>query len=268
MGRVHASAIIDSSAKIDDYAIIGECVQIGAHVTVGPYAVLEHVTIGEGAKIYPGAILGKDPQDLSYSGQKSRVVIGKNTIVREYATVERGSLENGATVVGENCLLMNYSHIGHDSHLGNGVIIVNAVQLSGHVKVADGAILTGLCGIHQYVSIGRYVLLKKSAIVKNIPPFCICEDNILRGLNKVGLERNGFSKKEIRILSSLYRELFLSKIATLKKRLALIMQKERSSYEMEFIDFVQNHSTESGRGRGICLPKYDTQISDEDQYTT
>jgi UDP-N-acetylglucosamine acyltransferase len=218
--QVHPTAIVDPDAELGEgvqvgpYAIIGPNVRIGAGTVVGPHAYIERDTrIGRDCFIAKGAVLGTDPQDLKYEGEETLLIVGDGTVIREFATLNRGTRASGSTVVGSGCLLMAYSHIPHDSRIGDHVIIANGVQMGGHVVIEDWATVGGLTAIHQFVRIGTHAFVGGgSRVPKDVAPYTRAAGNPLKlyGLNTVGLERRGFSKETRRALKHAYRMLFNS----------------------------------------------------------
>jgi len=157
--NIHPTAIIDPSAKIDPtaqigpYAIIGEGVTIGAGCSIGAHAVVEHVVMGKENRLFSGCYVGVAPQDLKYAGEKTRLVMGDKNTVRECVTLNRGTAAHGETKIGSNCLFMAYSHVAHDCHIGDGVILVYSVAVAGHVTIGDYTVVGGLAAIHQFLTI-------------------------------------------------------------------------------------------------------------------
>lgn len=219
--RVHDTALLDASVELGDgveigpYAVIGPNVRIGTGTQVGPHVVIERDThIGEDCRVHAGAVLGGDPQDLKYGGEAALLVVGDRTVVRECATLNRGTSSRGRTEVGADCLLMAYSHVAHDCQLGHHVVIANAVNMGGHCIIGDWAIVGGMTPIHQFVHVGAHAFVGgQSAVRKDVPPFVKASGNPLRlfGLNSVGLQRRGFSHEERIALRRAYRMLFQSK---------------------------------------------------------
>ena len=217
---IHSSAVIDPSAdiglnvSIGAYAVIGPNVRIGAGARIGPHAVVHRdTTIGEDCVIHQGASLGNDPQDLKYAGEKSELIIGARTVIREFCTVNRGTSARGRTVVGSDCLLMAYTHVAHDCIIGDHVVIANAVNMGGHVEVGDWVIVGGMTAIHQFVRVGAHAFIGgMSAVLKDVPPFVKASDDPLTlfGLNSTGLQRRGFSPEIRRELKRAYRLVFAS----------------------------------------------------------
>ncbi len=218
---IHDTAIVDRGAElgpgvqVGPYAIIGPGVRIGANSHVGPRVLIEKdTTVGVSCRIANGAVLGTDPQDLKYEGEKTHLEIGDRTVIREFATLNRGTAAAGRTTVGSDCLLMAYCHIAHDCEIGNHVIISNATNMAGHVTIEDWANVSGLVAIHQFVRIGAHAFVGGgSRINRDVPPFCRATGNPspkLYGLNTVGLDRHGFSPDVRRRLKRTYRVLFQS----------------------------------------------------------
>lgn len=218
--RVHHTAVIDPRAElgrdvvIGPFAVIGEGVVVGDGTTVGPHALIERDThVGRDCQIFAGAILGTDPQDLKYAGERTTLEIGDRTVVREYATVNRGTAASGRTVVGSDCLLMAYTHVAHDCEIGNHVVLSNAVNMAGHVVIEDWVVVGGLTGIHQFVRIGAHAFVGgASRITQDVAPYVRVSGNPPRlfGLNSVGLDRRGFSPEVRGSLKATYRILFQS----------------------------------------------------------
>lgn len=220
--QIHATAIVDSGAVIGQevtlgpYVIVGPGVAIGAGTRVMSHAVIERdTTIGERCVVHYGAIVGGDPQDLKYEGEPTTCVVGHETVIREYVTVNRGTAALGRTEIGEGCLLMAYVHVAHDCRLGDGVILSNAVNLAGHVRVDEQAIVGGMSAVHQFVRIGAHAFVGGGARVqKDIPPYVKAAGNptALFGLNSVGLDRRGFPENVKTELKRAYRLFFNSKL--------------------------------------------------------
>jgi len=216
--RIHETAIVDPLAEVGEgvevgpWAIIGPRVRVGDGTTVGPRVLIERDTeIGEDCRLANGAVLGTDPQDLKYKGEPTVLRVGDRTVVREFATLNRGTEATGRTVVGSDCLLMAYAHVAHDCEIGHHVVIANSVNMAGHVVIEDWAIVGGVTPIHQHVRIGAHAFVGGgSRIPQDIPPYCRAAGNPpkLYGLNSVGLERRGFSEEVRSALKQAYRLLF------------------------------------------------------------
>lgn len=208
MSLIHPSSIVDSKAKIHEsvkigpFCIVGPDVEIGANTILFSHVVVDgHTTIGEGNKFFQGCSIGAPPQDNSYKGEPTRTVIGNNNTFREYCSIHRGTLkENQITKIGDNCLFMAYVHAGHDVVVGNNCTIANSTNFAGHVKIGDRVIIGGGTQIQQFVSLGRGAYIGgASAIDRDIPSFCTAMGNRahLKGINIIGMKRQGYSKQEI-----------------------------------------------------------------------
>ena len=216
---IHATVIVDSGAQIDSnvnigpYSVIGDKVVIGSGTAIGSHVVVQpYTSIGPDCKIFQYASIGAVPQALKFKGEETYVKIGPRTVVREFATINRGTeFGGGVTEVGEGNLLMAYTHIAHDCKTGREVILANNATLAGHVIIDDYATVGGLVAIHQFVRVGNYAYVGgKSAVVKDIPPFVIASGDRakLHGLNSVGLKRHGFSRETLFLLKKAYRIIF------------------------------------------------------------
>lgn len=253
---VHPGAELAADVEVGPYAVIGEHVKIGRGTRIGAHAVIDGwTTIGEENQIFQMAAVGAAPQDLKYKGEETLVIIGDRNVIREFATIHRGTMSGRRqTVVGSGNMLMAYSHVAHDCILGDGIVMANATALAGHVTVDSFAILGGLVAIHQFVRIGGYVMIGGGTMVgHDIPPFTIaatCDkrDASLRGLNLIGLKRRGFSPELISDLKRAYRILAFSKLK-LPEALAKMKTDLRQSPELSyFIEFIEKSE------RGICRP--------------
>lgn len=218
--RIHPSAIISPSAnlgadvEVGPFAIIGDGCTVGAGCVISARATLErYVILGKNVKVGIGTVLGGDPQDLKFKGERTTVEIGDNTVIREYSTINRGTSQSFKTSVGPNSFVMSYVHLAHDCHVGEGVILANMVQLAGHVTIEDRVILSGITAVHQFTRIGRNAIVGGcSRVSKDVPPFVKAVGNPMKlyGLNSIGLQRNGFSPETILELKRAYRLLFRS----------------------------------------------------------
>jgi UDP-N-acetylglucosamine acyltransferase len=214
---VEAGAIVPESAKIGPYCTLGPDVILGEGCELVSHVVLDGRTkLGAGARVYSFAAVGVAPQDLKYGGEPTQVVIGEKTIIREYVTISRGTAGGGGvTRVGANCLIMAYTHIGHDSTIGNHCILANGATLAGHVTVEDYATVGALCPIHQFCRIGRHAFVGGgTTITQDVLPYSLTSakrETHAYGLNRVGLERRGFTREQLRTLQHAYRMLLASK---------------------------------------------------------
>lgn len=255
--KIHPTAIIHSSAElaagveVGPYAIVDREVKIGqgcrihAHVCVAPFT-----TIGPRCEIYPYASIGTPPQDLKFDGRRTETVIGSDTTVREFVTVNRGSVGGEeVTRIGNHTLLMAYSHVAHDCMLGDYVIMANAATLGGHVTIQDYAVLGGLCAVHQFVRIGTHAFVGgKTGVPKDIPPYVLASGHRARlfGLNLVGLRRKNFPGTALKALKECYRIVFRSE-NPLKTALDEAESKLGHVAEVKiFLDFIR------GSERGVA----------------
>lgn len=260
MTNIHPTAIIDPAAKISATAEIGPYCVVGADVTLGEKVKLvSHVsiagdtTIGDGTQIYPFASIGHPPQDLKFGGEKSKLEIGKNCIIREHATLNPGTQGGGLlTKVGDHCLLMIATHVAHDCVVGNNVIMANNATLAGHVVVGDFAVIGGLSAVHQFVRIGEHAMIGgMSGVEQDVIPYgSVMGDRArLSGLNIVGLKRRGFERDEIHALRKAYRMLFAVE-GTLAERLKDVEETfTQNPVIKQVVDFVRADSS-----RALCQP--------------
>lgn len=261
LASIHPNAKLGNNITIDPFAVIHDNVTIGddthimSHVVVLPFS-----RIGKGCKIFPGATIGAIPQDLKYKGEETTVEIGDYTTIRECVTVNRGTKDKWKTVVGSHCLLMAYAHVAHDCHVGDHVILANAVQLAGHVDIGEYAIIGGLSGAHQFTRIGAHTYIAgHTTIRKDVPPYIKAarEPMCYMGLNIVGLHRRNFPQEKIDSLSEIYHLLFVENHST-SKAIELIQQKVADSEtKNEILQFIKDSKT------GI-IKRYKNGI-DEDQ---
>ncbi len=211
---IHPRAELHSSVTVGPHSVIGEHVRIGAGTTVAPNVVIDGWTeIGEHNQIFPGAVIGLEPQDLKYNGAPSRVLIGNHNRIRECVTIHRATLEEESTVIGDHNLLMAYVHVAHNCVIADQVIISNSVGLAGHVQIESRAVLGGMAGIHQFTHIGQLAMVgAMSRIDRDVPPYMRVEGHPgrIRGLNPVGLRRAKFSAEAIALLKRAYRILYRS----------------------------------------------------------
>ncbi|MGN6193298.1 MAG: acyl-ACP--UDP-N-acetylglucosamine O-acyltransferase [Ginsengibacter sp.] len=213
LAHIHPNAKLGKDITVDPFAVIEDEVIIGDGTHVMSHAVvMNKVTIGKSCKIFPGAVIGAIPQDLKFNGEETTVEIGDNTTIRECVTINRGTKDKWKTVIGNNCLLMAYSHIAHDCILGDYVIIANSVQLAGHVEIGDHAIIGGMAAAIQFSKIGAHTYIAGGTeVIKDVPPFIKAGRSPLCyvGVNSVGLQRRGFSLEKINSISEIYRNIYL-----------------------------------------------------------
>lgn len=194
---IHPHAKIGKNVQIGPYAVIDENVEIGDGTKIMPHAVITGWTgIGQDCIVYPGAVIGSEPQDLKFKGEKSYTFIGNRTTIRECATIHRGCGEESETRIGNDCLLMAYTHVAHNCNVGNNVIMANSAMIAGHVVVEDKVVIGGITGVHQFVRIGRNAMIGgASKLVQDVVPYTIVDGHPAKvsGLNNVGISRAGIS---------------------------------------------------------------------------
>jgi UDP-N-acetylglucosamine acyltransferase len=242
LSQIHPEAKIAPNVEIGPFVFIDKNVEIGSGTTIAAnVTILEGSRIGENSKIFPGAVIGAIPQDLKFKGEDTLAIIGNNTTIRECVTVNRGTVAKGKTVVGNNCLLMAYSHVAHDCIIGDNVIIANATQLAGEVEIDDFAILGGGTLVHQFCRIGAHVMIQGgSKVSKDIPPYCTAarEPISFVGVNSIGLKRRGYTNEQINLIQDIYRIVFQSKLNTsnaIAKVIETISESEERDLIIKFI---------------------------------
>jgi len=235
---IHPDAKLGKDVTVEPFAYIAGNVVIGDGTWIGPNAtIMDGARIGKNCRIFPSAVVSGIPQDLKFRGEETTVEIGDNTTVRECATVNRGTASVGKTVVGNNCLLMAYSHIGHDCVVGNNCIIGNSSSLAGEVNVDDWAILSGGTLVHQFARIGGHVMLGGGSKVRiDIPPFIKADRDPLSymGLNSVGLTRRGFPKERIDEIHNIYRVIYQNGL-NFSQALERVEKEFKSSPDRDYI---------------------------------
>ena len=276
---IHESAVVSPRAhvakgvEIGPYAVIEENVTLAENVKVGAHAVIgANVSIGEGTRIEPHAVInswtsigkdshifqfasvGAEPQDLKFKGEKSYTIIGDRTTIREYSSIHRATGEGEETRIGSDSLLMACTHVAHNCVVGNHVIMSNAAMIAGHAIVEDRAVLGGMCGIHQFVKIGRNVMIGgMSKIVQDCVPYTIVDGHPARvvGLNSVGIARAGIAVEARRNIKRAYKILFRSGLS-LAQAIAVIEQEVDSCEEIDhLLRFLRNAE------RGICRERHE-----------
>ena len=255
---IHTTAIIDPSSEIDPsteigaYVIIGPRVKIGSNCSVEPHAqICSSVSIGDNNSIGRGAIIGADPQDLSFKkSTPSKVIIGNGNTIRELVTIHRSIIDGGATLIGDNNLLMTGCHLGHDVSLNNHNVVANACLLGGHVSVGDRVFLGGGAVFHQFVKIGNIAMVQgNSTITQDVPPYCTAHGrNCLSGINIIGLQRSGIDETIIKDIKKLYKCLFKSD-EPFSKVIETLNQREFPESIAILLKALNNPSR-----KGICHP--------------
>jgi len=248
---IHQTAIIDEKAEIGSdveigpYSIVNENVSIGSKTVIGPHVIIDpYVTIGPDCHIFQYAAIGAVPQSLKFDGEETYVKIGRGTIIREFATIHRGTeFGGGITEIGEESFLMAYTHVAHDCKIGRKVILSNNASLGGHITIGDYSTVGALVGIHQFVKIGEHAFIGgKSKIVKDVPPYVIAagEQAKLHGLNRVGLKRSGFSPSTLAALKKTYRIIFRIGLTLNEAIERVTAEVEQIPEVVNFIDFIKS----------------------------
>ena len=250
MSNIHPSAIVEDgakiakSAKIGAYSFVSKDAVVGENVELHQGArVVGRTTLGDGVKIFSYAVVGSQPQDLKHKSEdndKVELIIGENSVIREFVTINPGTVNGGGiTRVGSDCLIMAYCHIAHDCQVGNGVVLANSATLAGHVEIGDRTVVGGLTPIHQFVKIGSYCMIGgASAVSQDIPPFCLAESNraVVRSLNVVGLRRS-FDKETINELKEAYRLQFRSDLPLIQTAQE-ILNRTKNVHVQQMCEFI------------------------------
>jgi UDP-N-acetylglucosamine acyltransferase len=247
--QIHPTAIVDARAEIGPGTIIGPYSIVEAGVVLGADCWVQHhvtlagpMTVGAGNKFYAYCSIGQQTQDLKYEGEPTYLEIGNENTFREFVTVNRSTTAEGKTRIGNRGNYLAYSHIGHDCVVGDAVIFSNNGTLAGHVQVGDHAIMGGLTAVHQFCRLGRYAITGGcSKIVQDVPPFMIADGNPakVRGINVVGLERNGFAAETIKAIKEAFRLIYRSKYNT-RQAIEAIQQELPASAEIsQILEFIK-----------------------------
>ena len=257
---IHPSASIDLNAKLDKNVVVGQGAIIGPEVTIkegtiiGPNSVIVgKTTIGKNNKIYPNVFIGLDPQDLKYKGASTEVVIGNANTFRECVTVNKATDEGEKTIIGNNNLLMAYSHIGHNCELGDNIVLSNSVQVAGHVNIDNNAVIGGCLGIHQFVYVGYLAMVGgMTKVDRDVPPFCLAEGHPgrLRGLNRVGIKRSGLLQNknfDLKLLQRIWNLLFKSD-HVISESIEIAMSEELDFSSTKLCNFVKESISNERRG--------------------
>ncbi len=256
---IHNSSVIDKKAKIGKEVKIGPFCYIGPNVEINDSAELVsnvhiegNTKVGKGTKIFPFASIGTQPQDLKYKGESNSLEIGENNIIREYVTINPGTKGGGGkTKIGDKCLFMISSHVAHDCHIGNNVVIANNVPLGGHVTIEDSVVIGGNSAVQQFTRIGRLAMIGgMTGVLKDVIPFGLSfgNRNYLRGINLIGLKRKKYDNKKIMELDSAFKKIFASK--NLHENLSKINGEYKDNdLVKEVINFIGKD-----KKRPICAP--------------
>lgn len=244
LANIHPDAQIADSAIIDAFVTINKDVVIGERTHIQPNAVImDGARIGDDVKVFPGAVISAEPQDLKYKGEKTYVEIGNACIIREYVTINKGTAAKMKTVVGHSCLIMAYAHVAHDCILANNIILANGVQLAGEVEIDEFAILGGGTLVHQFTKIGKHVMAQGGLLLtKDVPPYVTAarEPVSFAGLNSIGLRRRAFSNEKIDSIKDIYRIIFNSGLNTKDAIKKIKEEIDDSKEKEEILNFIQN----------------------------
>ncbi len=245
---IHPEAKIGRNVNIGPYVTIEKNVVIGEGTMIMPHVtILDGSRIGKNCRIFPCAVIGGIPQDLKFDGEETTAEIGDNTTIREGVTINRGTASKEKTIIGKNCLIMAYSHVGHDCILGDNIIISNSTQLAGEVTVDDNAIISGGVLVHQFSRIGAHSMIQGgSKVIKDIPPYITAGRDPLCfvGLNSIGLRRRGYSIEQIDRIQHIYRLIYQSALNTTQA----LEQMEKELPESEERTYIENFIKASARG--------------------
>lgn len=255
--KVHPTAVVAKGAELDrgvvigPYAIIGPKVRLGEGVKIGSHAsVVGKTTIGAHSKVYSFASIGSDPQDLKYQGEDTELRIGSYNSIREYVNISTGTVGGGGlTSVGDHNLIMVYSHIAHDCHVGNRCVFANGVHLAGHVIVEDHVVFGGMSGGHQFCRFGERAMVAAGAIVvQDVPPYCLVQGDRARinGLNVVGLRRSGMSRERISDIKNMFKILYNENLTVDDAIRRIEAEISESPERSRFLDFLRASE------RGVC----------------
>lgn len=260
--NIHPTALVEKGAELDvsvqvgPYAIIGKNVKIGKGTHVHAHALIQgYTTIGQENEIFSFSSVGNPPQDLKYKGEPTLLEIGDKNIVREYATLQPGTVQGGGkTIIGNGNLLMAYSHVAHDCIVGNSNVLANGVQLAGHVTINNMVTLGGLSAIHQFVRIGDMAMTGGGSMVAlDIPPYCMAEGNraSLRGLNLIALQRRNVSSEARNAIKAVFKIVFLETHPTVAEALTKVSDDMLAYPEVKnFVEFIRNSK------RGVTRPQF------------
>jgi UDP-N-acetylglucosamine acyltransferase len=254
MNNIHQTAIVSGKAKLGDnitagpFSVIHDDVEIGDNCFIGPSVnIYDGARIGNNVTIYQSASIAHVPQDLKFDKEATLFIVGDNTTIHEFVTLHRGTKETGFSKIGQNCLLMAYTHVAHDCVIGDNVILSNGVQVGGHVTIDDFAIIGGTTPVHQFCHVGRHCMIGGGfRVTQDVPPFILAAEWPLqyKGLNVIGLRRRGFSNDEIQNLKTAY-SLVYSNALNISQAKAKIKE---DLGDKKYIDEVLNFLDNSKRG--------------------
>lgn len=242
--NVHPLAKIGKNTVIEPFATVQADVEIGENCHIAPNAVIMNGSrLGNNVEIHSGAVISGVPQDLKYEGEDSKTIIGNNTVIRECVTVNKGTKDRMATKVGDNCLLMSYVHVAHDTFIGNNVIVAVDVALAGHMDIEDYAIIEGISGAQQFVKIGGHCFIAAGSLIrKNVPPYIKCarEPLTYTGINRIGMQRRGFSDEVIKEIDEIYRTIYIRNKNIGKALVQVEENFKPSTHRDHILEFIKN----------------------------
>lgn len=257
---VHPDARLGKDVVVDPFAMISADVEIGDGTWIGPNAqILDGARIGKNVRIHSSCVIAGEPQDLKFKGEVTTAVIGDNCNIREFSTVNRGTVARGTTIVGSNCLLMAYVHVGHDCIVGDNVVLVNRVSLAGEVEVGDWAIVGGHVGVHQFARIGAHAMIGGcTKVSRDVPPFVKTSHDPLSyiGVNSIGMRRRGIATEDISKIQDIYRFVFQSRYSLPTAIAKINAEIPESAYREQILAFI------SDSRRGLIKP-YQSKKGDE-----
>jgi UDP-N-acetylglucosamine acyltransferase len=252
LSSIHPNAKIGANVEIGAFTHVDDDVEIGDGTWIGPnVTILSGARIGKNCKIFPGAVISAEPQDLKFDGEYSTTEIGDCTIIRECCTINRGTKDRNTTKVGNNCLLMAYTHIAHDVLMGNNCIIANSANIAGHVEIEDFVVIEGVVAVQQFVKIGQHSFLAGGSLVrKNVPPFVKAarEPLSFAGVNAIGLRRRGFDAGAIGMIEDIYRMIYVHTSNLTQAIQAAEAEIPNSEHKSLILDFIR--SSDKGIIRG------------------
>lgn len=236
--KIAKNVVIEPFTTIDNNVVIGEGTWIGSNVTI-----MEGARIGKNCNIFPGSVISAIPQDLKFKGEETTAEIGNNTTIREYVTINRGTVDRSKTVVGDNCLIMAYCHIAHDCVVGNNCIFSNSSTLAGHITVGDYVVLAGMTAVHQFCMIGNHAFVTGGSLVrKDVPPYVKAAREPLSyvGINSVGLRRRGYTSDQIKEIQSIYRILYQKNYNNTQAAQIIEAELEATPERDEILQFIKD----------------------------
>lgn len=250
MTNIHPTALVDPGAQLGEnvsvgpFSIINNDVVIGDDTTIASHVFIQSGTrMGKKCRVFSGAVLGTDPQDLKYAGEKTTLEIGDETMMREFCTLNRGSSHRKKTVIGKKCLIMAYVHVAHDCIIGDNVILANAVNMAGHVTIEEFVSIGGLTPIHQFVKIGRHAFVGGGLRVsQDIPPYILAAGEPIQyaGINKIGLSRRGFSAEAMAHIKNAYKLIYRSGLNTTQALQQVESAMELTREVQYIVDFIKS----------------------------